>query len=121
MGEGQSVAPSLRLMQRIIDAQPESPVGARGKPSGGALSRGLGSGLLGAGGGGGGSAGGGGGGGGAGGGGGSGKKSKDEILVTLEEDNGLLKLLVDVRHWSRALFHKKKSASYSKSISLSVA
>lgn len=92
-------------MQRIIDAQPESLVGAWGKPSGGAISRGLGAGRLG-GGVSGGAASGGGGGGGAGGGGRSGNKSKDEILVTLEEDNGLLKLLVDVRRRSCPPFLK---------------
>lgn len=69
--DGKSVAPSLRLMQRIIDAQPELSTTAwthavvGGGGVGGARS-------------------------------GGGASRKDEILETLDKDRSLLKLLVDV-------------------------
>lgn len=65
--DGKSVAPSLRLMQRIIDAQPEISINAwtNAVVGGGTRSAG-------------------------------GVGRKDEILETLDKDRSLLKLLVDV-------------------------
>lgn len=70
--DGKSVAPSLRLMQRIIDAQPESSTGAWGSETRGGSnirSGGAGAGVV---------------------------RRKDEILETLDRDHNLLNLLVDV-------------------------
>lgn len=69
--DGKSVAPSLRLMQRIIDAQPEGSAGTWSDIAGGGR------------------------------GGGDARNSggamrKDKILETLERDFDLLELLVDV-------------------------
>jgi len=65
--DGKSVAPSLRLMQRIIDAQPEISINSwtNAVVGGGARSTG-------------------------------GVGRKDEILEILDKDRSLLKLLVDV-------------------------
>lgn len=64
---GKSVAPSLRLMQRIIDAQPEISINAWTNAVVGGAAR-----IAG------------------------GVGRKDEILETLDKDRSLLKLLVDV-------------------------
>lgn len=85
------MAPSLRLMQRIIDAQPEISTNnawANAVVGGGTAGGGVG---------------GGGGIGGARGAGGAGRK--DEILETLNKDRSLLQLLVDV---SRSSMHPER-------------
>lgn len=65
--DGKSVAPSLRLMQRIIDAQPEISINAWTNAVVGGSARSAG-----------------------------GVGRKDEILETLDKDRSLLNLLVDV-------------------------
>lgn len=71
--DGKSVAPSLRLMQRIIDAQPEGSAGSWSDIAGGGGGGGLGGARN-----------------------SSGVARKDEILETLDRDFDLLALLVDV-------------------------
>lgn len=80
--DGKSVAPSLRLMQRIIDAQPESSNKAWGNLS---KSRILGTGGR------------------AGGANAGGVRQKHEILETLDTHYNLLNLLVDVSCETRAV------------------
>lgn len=74
--DGKSVAPSLRLMQRIIDAQPEISINAWTNAVVGGAARSAG-----------------------------GIGRKDEILETLDKDRSLLKLLVDVSHrWTLSCY-----------------